>query len=108
MEIAFKLIMAAFMGRLIGIERDRDKRRAGSRTNTLSTLRAACFGIIAFFYQRSFALVTKMKETHVSKRAADRCALTKKMTCDNIKQVRGEERRIRKCGFSSTTLRGCS
>jgi putative Mg2+ transporter-C (MgtC) family protein len=45
-DIIVKLVIAAVLGGLIGLERERDKRPAGLRTNTLICIGAAVFGII--------------------------------------------------------------
>lgn len=48
--VATKLILAAVLGGLVGLEREHDKRPAGLRTNILICLGAAMFGTIGSTY----------------------------------------------------------
>lgn len=48
--VASKLILAAFLGGLVGLEREHDRRPAGLRTYILICLGAAMFGIIGSTY----------------------------------------------------------
>ena len=48
MEIFLQLILAAFLGGVVGLEREYKKKVAGLRTYTLVSLGAAFFTIIAF------------------------------------------------------------
>jgi putative Mg2+ transporter-C (MgtC) family protein len=54
MEIFLQLILAAFLGGLVGLEREYKKKGAGLRTYTLVSLGAAFFTIIAFEVFKSF------------------------------------------------------
>jgi len=47
MQIAFQLILAAFLGGLVGLEREAQERAAGLRTNCLVCLGAALFTLIS-------------------------------------------------------------
>lgn len=49
-DIVVKLILAALLGGLVGLERERDKRPAGLRTNMLICIGAALFGMIPIYY----------------------------------------------------------
>lgn len=54
MEIFLQLILAAFLGGLVGLEREYKKKVAGLRTYTLVSLGAAFFTIIAFEVFKNF------------------------------------------------------
>lgn len=56
-EIILQLLLAAFLGALVGLEREYKKKEAGLRTYSLVSLGAALFTIIAF--QTSLALLEK-------------------------------------------------
>lgn len=47
-QIFFQLLLAAFLGALLGLEREYKKKEAGLRTYTLVSLAAAFFTIISF------------------------------------------------------------
>lgn len=47
-QIVFQLLLAAFLGALVGLEREYKKKEAGLRTYSLVSLGAALFVIIAF------------------------------------------------------------
>ena len=55
MEIFLQLILAAFLGGLVGLEREYNRKEAGLRTFTLVSLGAAFFTIIAFQSFKIFA-----------------------------------------------------
>ena len=56
-QIIFQLLLAAFLGALVGLEREYKKKEAGLRTYSLVSLGAALFTIIAI--QSSLALLGK-------------------------------------------------
>ncbi|HDZ54213.1 MAG TPA: MgtC/SapB family protein [Candidatus Nealsonbacteria bacterium] len=48
MQIVFQLLLAAFLGALVGLEREYKRKEAGLRTYSLVSLGAALFVIVAF------------------------------------------------------------
>lgn len=56
-QIVFQLLLAAFLGAIVGLEREYKQKEAGLRTYSLVCLGAALFTIIAF--QTSLALLDK-------------------------------------------------
>ncbi len=50
LDVVVKLILAAALGGLVGLERERDRRPAGLRTNMLICIGATLFGMIPVYY----------------------------------------------------------
>ncbi len=60
LDIVIKLVLAAVLGGLVGLEREHDKRPAGLRTNMLICIGSTLFGLIATYYFKDTGDISRM------------------------------------------------
>jgi putative Mg2+ transporter-C (MgtC) family protein len=60
LDVVVKLILAAVLGGLVGLEREWDRRPAGLRTNMLICIGVTLFGMIGTYYFKDTGDVSRI------------------------------------------------